>query len=131
MLGHNNKAIGVVLIAQSGLACAYLAAIHHIIGEQSGIAAVDIEANHKRSEALSEIAAAVQVVDKGGGVILVTDMHGGSPFNLATACARPNCRILSGMNLPMVIKLMRSRGLGLDNAIERAVAAAHKYIQVH
>lgn len=121
--------IGIVIVAHGGLACEYLAAVEHVVGKQAGIRAVAIEYDHDRALKQAEIAAAADAVDKGNGVVVVTDMFGGSPSNLSlSACAQPNRRILYGANLPMLIKLAKSRGLPVAEAVKRALDAGRKYI---
>jgi PTS system mannose-specific IIA component len=121
--------IGIVIVAHGGLAREYLAAIEHVVGKQSGMRAIAIEYDHDRSAKQAEIAAAADAVDLGQGVIVVTDMFGGSPSNLSLpACASPNRCILYGANLPMLIKLAKSRGLSLHEASEAALQAGRKYI---
>ena len=121
--------IGIVIVAHGGLAREYLAAIEHVIGKQSGIAAIAIEYDHDRSAKQAEISAAARSVDAGSGVVVVTDMFGGSPSNLSLpACAGPDRRILYGANLPMLIKLAKSRDQGLQAATSAALAAGRKYI---
>lgn len=121
--------IGIVIVAHGGLAREYLAAIEHVVGKQSGMRAIAIEYDHDRSAKQAEIAAAADAVDMGQGVIVVTDMFGGSPSNLSLpACASPNRCILYGANLPMLIKLAKSRGLSLHDASDAALQAGRKYI---
>ncbi len=121
--------IGIVIVAHGGLAREYLAAIEHVIGKQAGMAAISIEYDHDRSAKQAEIAAAADAVDEGAGVVVVTDMFGGSPSNLSMpACAGPERRILYGANLPMLIKLAKSRQLGLEEATTVALEAGRKYI---
>lgn len=121
--------IGIVIVAHGGLAREYLAAIEHVIGKQTGIRAISIEYDHDRGAKQDEITAAAQDVDKGHGVIVVTDMFGGSPSNLSLpACTAPNRRILYGANLPMLIKLAKSRDLSLEAATDVALESGRKYI---
>ncbi|WP_296478256.1 PTS fructose transporter subunit IIA [Roseinatronobacter sp.] len=121
--------IGIVIVAHGGLAREYLAAIEHVIGKQAGIAAISIEYDHDRSSKQAEISAAADMVDKGAGVVVVTDMFGGSPSNLSLpACTGADRRIIYGANLPMLIKLAKSRGLDLQTATSAALEAGRKYI---
>ncbi len=121
--------IGVVIVAHGGLAREYLAAVEHVLGRQTGIRTVAIEADHDRAAKEAEIRAAADAVDEGAGVVVVTDLFGGSPSNLSIlACARDNRRILYGANLPMLIKLAQSRDLSLVEAVEAAATAGRKYI---
>ncbi len=121
--------IGIVIVAHGGLAREYLAAVEHVVGVQPGIRSVEIEPVHDRTAKQAEICAAADAVDSGGGVVIVTDMFGGSPANLSLrACIPDNRRILYGANLPMLIKLAKSRHLGVSDAAEMALEAGRKYI---
>jgi len=124
--------IGIVIVAHGGLAREYLAAVEHVVGEQDGIRAITILAEEDRSLKQAEICDAADDVDKGDGVVIVTDMFGGSPSNLSLrACSPANRRILYGANLPMLIKLAKSRHKPVPDAVEAAINAAHKYIDSH
>ncbi len=121
--------IGIVIVAHGGLAREYLAAIEHVVGRQSGMMAVAIEPDHDRDAKQQEICAAANTVDTGGGVILVTDLFGGSPSNLSLlACQPDDRRILYGANLPMLIKLAKCRQLPVGDAVRNAMEAGRKYI---
>ncbi len=121
--------IGIVIVAHGGLAREYLAAVEHVVGKQAGMRAISIEYDHDRGGKQAEIAAAADAVDSGHGVVVVTDMFGGSPSNLSVpACLAPNRRILYGANLPMLIKLAKSRRLPVAEAAARALEAGRKYI---
>lgn len=121
--------IGIVIVAHGGLAKEYLAAVEHVIGLQPGIRAISIEADHDRDAKQREICAAADDVDRGDGVVMVTDLFGGSPSNLSLrACAPENRRILYGANLPMLIKLAKSRHLSVPEAVRNALEAGKKYI---
>lgn len=121
--------IGIVIVAHGGLAREYLAAIEHVIGKQPGMMAISIEPDHDREAKQAEILAAADAVDTGDGVVVVTDLFGGSPSNLSLrACAPANRRILYGANLPMLIKLAKSRHLPVGDAVRCAMEAGKKYI---
>lgn len=121
--------IGIVIVAHGGLAREYLAAVEHVIGEQGGVRAISIEPEHDRSMKQLEICGAADEVDTGDGVVIVTDMFGGSPSNLSLrACSPQNRRIVYGANLPLLIKLAKSRSLPVADAVTRALAAGRKYI---
>ncbi|GAB4269857.1 MAG: PTS fructose transporter subunit IIA [Pararhodobacter sp.] len=121
--------IGIVIVAHGGLAREYLAAVEHVVGKQPGIRAISIEYDHNRAAKQAEIIDAADAVDTGDGVIVVTDMFGGSPSNLSMpACHMPNRRILYGANLPMLIKLAKSRKLNVAKAASAALEAGRKYI---
>lgn len=121
--------IGIVIVAHGGLAREYLAAIEHVVGGQTGIEAISIAPDHDRAAKQAEICAAADSVDKGDGVVVVTDMFGGSPSNLSLlACNPQNRKIIYGANLPMLIKLAKSRHKTVEQAVTLALAAGRKYI---
>ncbi|MEO9650516.1 MAG: PTS sugar transporter subunit IIA [Roseobacter sp.] len=121
--------IGIVIVAHGGLAKEYLAAIEHVVGQQSGIEAISIHADHDRAEKEREICQAADAVDRGEGVVVVTDLYGGSPSNLSLmACRHSNRRILYGANLPLLIKLSKSRDKSVPEAVKAALEAGKKYI---
>ncbi len=121
--------IGIVIVAHGGLAQEYLAAMQHVVGQQPGLAAVSIEADHDREAKQAEICKVADQVDIGDGVVVVTDLFGGSPSNLSLrACAPQDRRILYGANLPMLIKLAKSRHLPVADAVRHAMEAGRKYI---
>lgn len=121
--------IGIVIVAHGGLAREYLRAVEHVVGQQSGVRAIAIEADHNRADKEVEICEAADDVDTGGGVVVVTDLFGGSPSNLSLMACRPqNRRILFGANLPMLIKLAKSRQLDVTDAVRLALDAGKKYI---
>ncbi len=121
--------IGVVIVAHGGLAAEYLAAIEHVVGAQTGMKAVAIHADHDRKQKQREICDAADAVDTGDGVIVVTDLYGGSPSNLSLlACQPGDRRILYGANLPMLIKLAKSRTKPVPEAVRVAMEAGKKYI---
>ncbi len=93
---------------------------------------IAIAPDDDRAAKQSEICDAADAVDTGDGVVIVTDMFGGSPTNLSLrACSPDNRRILYGANLPMLIKLAKSRGSSVPDAVDAAITAAHKYINSH
>ena len=121
--------IGIVIVAHGGLAREYLAAVEHVVGRQNGVVAIAINPDDDSSGKQAEICAAADSVDVGQGVVLVTDMFGGSPSNLSLrACSPANRRILYGANLPLLIKLTKSRNKTLDVAVTAAKNAGRKYI---
>lgn len=121
--------IGIVIVAHGGLAREYLSAVEHVVGPQTGMRAIAIEDDHNRARKQAEICAAAEEVDTGQGVVVVTDMFGGSPSNLSLmACAGSDRRIVYGANLPMLIKLAKSRDLPVRDAVAAALDAGRKYI---
>lgn len=121
--------IGIVIVAHGGLAKEYLAAIEHVVGKQSGISAISIAPDHDRAAKQAEICEAADAVDVGAGVVMVTDMFGGSPSNLSLmACNQDDRRIIYGANLPMLVKLAKSRHISVPEAVSHALSAGRKYI---
>lgn len=121
--------IGIVIVAHGGLAREYLAAMEHVVGRHPGTIAISIGPDDDAMTKQREIDAAVASVDEGEGVVVVTDMFGGTPSNLAvSACKKANHTVLYGANLPLLIKLAKARRMGLDEAVSCALTAGRKYI---
>jgi PTS system mannose-specific IIA component len=121
--------IGIVIVAHGGLAKELKHATEHVLGVQPAMIAISIGPEDDRNARTTEICKAVDRVDTGNGVVVVTDMYGGSPSNLSMlACVRHNHKILAGMNLPMLVKLAKSRHLSVDEAVSRATDAGRRYI---
>lgn len=121
--------IGIVIVGHGGLAREYLHAVEHVVGPQTGIRAVTIEEEHDRAKKQAEICAAADSVDTGDGVVVVTDLFGGSPSNLSLlACTARNRAILYGANLPLLVKLAKSRHMKIADAVAAAKDAGRKYI---
>ncbi len=124
--------IGLVLVTHGRLAVEFVAAMEHVVGPQAQCAAVCIDANDDMEEKRAEIAAAAATVDSGHGVIVLTDMFGGTPSNLAISLlGQPNLEVIAGINLPMLIRLAGVRASrGLAEAVDLAQEAGRKYISV-
>lgn len=121
--------IGIVIVAHGGLAAGYASAVEHVIGPQTGLLAIAIEPDDSHALKQAEICRAVEAVDTGKGVVIVTDLFGSSPSNLSMmACSQQNRAILYGANMPMLLKLMKSRHLPLSKAIDAARDAGRRYI---
>src|SRR4028118_1885681 len=102
--------VGIVIVAHGGLAREYLAAVEHVVGRQPGVRAIAIAPEADRALQQDELCAAADDVDQGDGVVVVTDMFGGSPSNLSLrACGPTNRRILYGANLPTPLKPAKQR----------------------
>jgi PTS system mannose-specific IIA component len=124
--------IGLVLVTHGRLAAEFIAAMEHVVGPQAQCQAVCIEASDDMEEKRAEIARAAAEVDSGAGVILLTDMFGGTPSNLAISLlGRPNLEVIAGINLPMLIKLASVRtARPVGEAVDLAQEAGRKYISV-
>jgi mannose PTS system EIIA component len=124
--------IGMVLVTHGNLAKEFIAAIEHVVGPQKNILAVCIGPDDDMENRRSDIETAAKNVDDGDGVVLLTDMFGGTPSNLAISLmGKPNIEVIAGINLPMLIKLATLRKTaGLSEAVDRAQEAGRKYISV-
>ncbi|MGG7567671.1 PTS sugar transporter subunit IIA [Rhodovulum sp. DZ06] len=121
--------IGLVIVAHGGLATELLAAMEHVVGPQPGARAIPVTPDANLPELQKVILSAVEEVDDGSGVILITDMFGGTPSNLAmSAMTRPDVDVIYGANLPLLVKLAKSRRLPMAEAAGAAVAAGVKYV---
>lgn len=122
--------IGIVIVAHGGLAREYLLAMEHVVGKRPGTAAVSIGVDDDCGSKRAEIDAAVAAVDEGQGVVVVTDMFGSTPANLAMgACGKSeNRRVVNGANLPLLVKLAKLRNKPLNDAVASALNAGRKYI---
>jgi PTS system mannose-specific IIA component len=124
--------IGLVLVTHGKLAVEFRAALEHVVGPQSQIETVSIGPDDDVERRRQDILEAVGRVNDGSGVILLTDMFGGTPSNLAISVMEPNkVEVIAGANLPMLIKLASVRGeKPLAQAIADAQEAGRKYINV-
>ncbi len=124
--------IGMVLVTHGRLAEEFIAATEHVVGPQSQVRAVCIGPDDDMEQRRKDIIAAVDDVDGGDGVILLTDMFGGTPSNLAISVLdKANVEVIAGMNLPMLIKLASAReSESLADAVASAQEAGRKYINV-
>ena len=124
--------IGLVLVTHGQLATEFVHATEHVVGPQSGIRSVAIGPDDDMEKRREEIQLALSEVDSGAGVILLTDMFGGTPSNLAISfMGKGNVEVIAGINLPMLIKLASVRDqVSLPEAVDQAQEAGRKYINV-
>ena len=124
--------IGLVLVTHGRLAAEFISAMEHVVGVQSDIVAVCIGPDDDMEVRRADIAAAVAQVEKGSGVILLTDMFGGTPSNLAISLmGTGKIEVIAGVNLPMLIRLASVRKtMTVAGAVEAAQEAGRKYISV-
>lgn len=121
--------IGIVIVAHGSLADSLLAATEHVVGKQENARAIAIQPNDDLHEKQAEINAMVGEVNSGQGVVLITDMFGGTPSNLALgALTADDIEVIYGANLPLLVKLAKSRERALPEAVSAALEAGHKYI---
>jgi len=123
--------IGIVLVTHGRLAQEFVSAMEHIVGPQQHLRAISIGPEDDIERRQREIAAAVKSTDEGQGVVVATDMFGGTPCNLAlTQLDRGRVEVLAGANLPSLIKLVEVRArLPLDQAVKEAIDAGRKYMR--
>ena len=122
--------IGLVLVTHGRLAEELRLAMEHVVGAQRNVAAVCIGPEDDIERRRAEIRALIQEVDTGDGVVLLTDMFGGTPSNLAISMmSRDGVEVLSGVNLPMLVKLAKVRSTQtLGECVDCAQSAGRKYI---
>ena len=121
--------IGIVIVAHDALAHALAATTEHVVGAQTGLATVAIGPNDDLRARQAEIEAAVDAVDSGSGVILVTDMFGGTPSNLAHGAMKSaDVEVIYGANMPMLVKLAKMRDRPLAEAVQAALKSGRRYI---
>jgi PTS system mannose-specific IIA component len=124
--------IGIVLVTHGRLASEFRAALEHVVGPQKQIESVGIGPDDDIEQRRQDIISAVTQVNSGSGVVVLTDMFGGTPSNLAISIMNgSHIEVIAGINLPMLIKLASVRdGASLDEAVSQAQEAGRKYIYV-
>jgi PTS system mannose-specific IIA component len=122
--------IGLVLVTHGRLAEELRAAMEHVVGPQAGVATVCIFPEDKMDTRREDIRSAIGTVDAGDGVVVLTDILGGTPSNLAfQLCDHRRVEVIAGVNLPLLVKLAKIRGTEpLAEAVTHATAAGRKYI---
>ena len=124
--------IGLVLVTHGRLAAEFVTAMEHVVGPQEGIVPICIGPDDDMEARRADIAEAVHQVDDGSGVILLTDLFGGTPSNLAISLMEPGrIEVIAGINLPMLIRLEGARKMmQVKAAVAAAREAGRKYISV-
>ena len=124
--------IGLVIVTHGRLAQEFLFAMEHVVGPQTGVVAVCIGPDDDMEQRRRDILKAATDVNEGQGVILLTDMFGGTPSNLAiSVMEQTHAEVIAGLNLPMLIKLASVRGReNLTDCVAAAQEAGRKYISV-
>ncbi len=124
--------IGMVLVTHGRLASEFLVAMEHVVGPQKKVECVRIGPHDNMEERRAEIAGAIRKVNSGQGVILLTDLFGGTPSNLAISLMEPGTiEVIAGINLPMLIRLDGARkSMSVADAVRAAKEAGQKYISV-
>ena len=124
--------IGLVIVTHGRLAEEFVFAMEHVVGPQAAVEAICIGPEDDMEQRRRDILDCVTQVDEGDGVVLLTDMFGGTPSNLAMSVLnRPKVEVIAGVNLPMLIKLASVRkSEKLTDAVAAAQEAGRKYISV-
>jgi mannose PTS system EIIA component len=124
--------IGMVLVAHGQLAAEFKAALEHVVGRQDQLEAIGIGPDDNLEARRADIMNAVVRNDRGQGVVILTDMFGGTPSNLAISVMNgSHVEVVAGINLPMLIKLARVReDMALEKAVLLAQEAGRKYISI-
>lgn len=124
--------IGLILVTHGRLAEEFLVALEHVVGPQKDVATICIGPHDDMEARRNEIAAAINLVDTGKGVIILSDLFGGTPSNLAISLLDGGrVEVIAGVNLPMLIRLDSARkNLEVREAVAAAREAGRKYISV-
>jgi mannose PTS system EIIA component len=124
--------IGLVLVTHGRLATEFVTAMEHVVGPQQAVAAICIGPEDDMELRRQDIAAAIADVEQGNGVIVLTDLFGGTPSNLAISLMEPGkVEVIAGVNLPMLIRLESARQkMKVVEAVSAAREAGRKYISV-
>jgi PTS system mannose-specific IIA component len=124
--------IGLVLVTHGRLAEEFRSALEHVVGRQESIETVAIGPDDSPDARRADIAQAIKRAESGSGVIVLTDMFGGTPSNLAISLlAKGKVEVIAGLNLPMLVKLTRVRkDYTLEKAAQAAQDAGRKYINI-
>ena len=124
--------IGLVLVTHGRLAAEFITALEHVVGPQDAVEGICIDADDDMEARRTDIAAAVERVNQGKGVIILTDLFGGTPSNLAISLMKTtDIEVIAGVNLPMLIRLEGARKvMPVHAAVAAAREAGRKYISV-
>ncbi len=124
--------IGLVLVTHGALADEFKSALEHVVGPQEFIETINIGPDDNMESRREDILRAVDNADNGAGVVLLTDMFGGTPSNLAISVMQNrDVEVIAGVNLPMLVKLARVRiDMPIKDAVDLAQEAGRKYINV-
>ena len=124
--------IGLVLVTHGRLAAEFITALQHVVGPQEKVEGICIEADDDMEARRKDIADAIARVSDGNGVIILTDLFGGTPSNLAISLMKTSdIEVIAGVNLPMLIRLEGARKvMGVQAAVAAAREAGRKYISV-
>lgn len=121
---HSDSNVGVVLVTHTDYGARLFAAAEFILGPQSDCMAISVDASHDVAKTLQNLKEAVRATDKGAGAMILTDMFGGTPTNLSLSLLSAfNLEVVTGVNLPMLLKVLGSRRLPLPRLAQEAKIA--------
>ena len=121
--------LGIVIVANGQLAEEFKKTLEQIVGPCSNIRAVSILPEDDRENKKKEILDSINLVDIGKGVVITTDMFGSTPSNLAIdVCVKGKHKVIFGLNLPLLVKLVKVRNFSLNEAVNLSIQASKKYI---
>ena len=129
---HTSPMIGLILVTHGRLADQFVEAMEHVVGPQGSVATVCIGPNDDMEQRRTDIAQSIEAVDTGGGVIILTDLFGGTPSNLAISLLEAGrVEVIAGINLPMLIRLAGARKeMDVTDAVQAAQDAGRSYITI-
>ncbi len=122
---------GILIVSHGSLASSLLGSLRHVLGQVPQIGAINFQGENCLQAKCTEIRDAISALDEGAGVVVITDMHGGSPCNLAVRAVMQesaNAVILTGANLPMLVSLAKARERPLTEAADAALEAGRRYV---
>ena len=124
--------IGMILVTHGNLAEEFVHAMEHVVGDQAAVRTVCIGPNDDMEQRRAEIRAAIQAVDSGDGAVILTDLFGGTPSNLAISLIQAGrIEVIAGVNLPMLIRLAKAREcMTVREAAVAARDAGRNYITI-
>lgn len=129
--GDTHAVVGIIIVSHVDLGSALLKAMDFILGPQYDCCAVSINTSHDVSETVQRLEDAANRLDQGAGVLILTDMFGGNPTNIALSLlGKHNLEVVTGVNLPMLLKVFTQRNLPLDELAELAHKAGEDGIVV-
>lgn len=126
-----NVPIGVVLVTHGSLGETLLRAAEMVMGEQENCVAIGVDVNKGVDETMESVRKAIQSVEKGGGVMVLTDLFGGSPTTMSLSLMKSeNMEVITGVNLPMLVATLQARTMQLPALAEKVMEAGQQGIKV-
>ncbi len=122
--------LGIVIIAHGRMAEEFRLTLDHIMGPQKGIATVNVGADDDLASTRADTEAAIAAVDTGCGVVVITDILGATPGNVARTCSRRDVVVIGGANIPVLLGIVQARRTACDikEIVGRALATGHRHL---